>query len=66
MARYKVKVFSSREVGKKGEEKKLEGKVTTLLFDVNILEERSTYGRQDYLIEPVSGKGKAWVRNIKK
>ena len=64
MAQYKVKVYSSKEVGK-GKKKKLESKVTNLMFDVNILQERVTYGRKDYLIEPVSGKGKAWVRNIK-
>lgn len=32
-----------------------------LVIDVRVINTRVSYGRTDYLVEPVAGKGRVWV-----
>jgi hypothetical protein len=40
-------------------------KATTLTIPVTILANRTAFGREDFQVEPIGGKGKAWVSREK-
>lgn len=40
-------------------------KAGSLSVDVTVLDVKNTYGRNRFLVEPVSGQGKQWVENIR-
>ncbi len=35
-----------------------------LAFCVRVIDRRKLFGREEYLIEPVGGKGQRWVTNL--
>lgn len=49
---------------KKGDTVTLKRVEEKLLIDVKVLEEKTEWGRKQYLITPLKGSGEIWVRNL--
>lgn len=49
---------------KVGDEIKMKRVDDVIFIDVKILNKRTSYGHEEWLVTPVKGKGEMWVRNI--
>lgn len=48
----------------KGKIKILTSNGTELIIDVEILQERTMFGRPEWLVKPVSGEGQFWTQKL--